>query len=63
VKTHNRTTHKTKKDEQDRPHQTLGVNSGAREGQAVPASYKTPINRRLVMAVFIPAQYLRQTWD
>ena len=40
VKTHNRTTRKIKKYEQNGPLRKPQVNSG--EGQAVSASYKTP---------------------
>jgi hypothetical protein len=32
---------KLNKGEQHRPHKKVGVNPGAREGQAVPPSYKT----------------------
>ena len=41
VKTQNRATLK-KREETQIPPKKPGLNSGAREGQAVPASYKTP---------------------
>jgi hypothetical protein len=43
VDTHNRTTQKTKKMSNTDPTNKPGVNSCAREGYAVPASYKTPV--------------------
>jgi len=36
------TTHKTKKMSNTDPHQKPGINTGAREGLALPVSYKTP---------------------
>jgi uncharacterized protein (DUF2235 family) len=36
------TQHKQQKDEQHRTQQKLEMNPGARQGWAVPASYKTP---------------------
>jgi hypothetical protein len=48
VDTHNRTTQKTKKMSNTDPTNKPGVNSCAREGYAVPASYKTPVFRVVI---------------
>ena len=40
-KNKNKTQHRKLKDEQHRPYQKPGLNPGAREGYAVPPSYKT----------------------
>ena len=59
VKTHNRTKYKLKKISNTDPTKHSGMNSGAHEGYAVPASYKTPnelhmcIVRNTVITVYV----------